>query len=94
MQSEQEDNHNEKGITMTPDVEAVVIRARAWGHREGTRRKFESRWRDSWNAYEVTAGVGALTQSEPGEVPTMIASEPPKLWQGSSEDTGWNVELH
>ena len=32
--------------------------------------------RNVWNAHEVAPGVGALTQSEPGEVPTMIAGEP------------------
>ena len=28
-----------------------------------TRQKFECRWSDSWNAYEVALGAGALEKS-------------------------------
>ena len=50
------------------DVEAVVSGVRAGGHGAGTRQKSENR-------YEVTP-----VQSEPGEVPTMIASEPTDIF--------------
>ena len=37
--------------------------ARVGGHGAGTRQKLENRWRDSWNAYEVTPGAGAREMS-------------------------------
>ena len=55
-----------KGLATTLDTEAVVRCARAIRHSAGTRQKSENRWRDSWNAYEVIFGAGALEKSRRG----------------------------